>query len=297
MKILISGSHGFIGSALHAHLRQQGHSLLRLIRLTQVARSDEVFWNPAEQFIEHGKLAGVDAVIHLAGENLYGRWNDKKKQAIRDSRAIGTTFLSKTLAAKADKPKVLICASAIGYYGDRGEHDCIENTSGGEGFLAEIARVWEDATKPAADAGIRVVNLRFGIVLGKDGGALAKMLTPFKMGMGGPLGDGQQWISWISILDAVRVIEFAMSHETLKGPVNTVSPHPVRNKEFARTLGRALHRPEVVPIPRRMLHFMFGEMADETLLASTKALPHKLQLEEFQFEHPDLHTALESILV
>jgi uncharacterized protein (TIGR01777 family) len=296
MKILISGSHGFIGSALHAHLRQQGHSLLRLIRPTQVARSDEVFWNPIEHFIERGKLAGVDAVIHLAGENLFGRWNDKKKQAIYDSRVLNTAFLAQTLAKIDPKPKTLISASAIGYYGDRGEHECIETAQAGEGFLPDVCKDWEEATVPAANAGIRVVNLRFGIVLGKEGGSLAKMMPAFKMGMGGPLGDGQQWVSWISILDAVRAVEFALSRQTLQGPVNAVSPHPVRNKEFAHAIGHALHRPEVVPVPKRMLHFMFGEMADETVLASTKVLPHKLQMEEFQFEHPDLHTALEAIL-
>ncbi|MHC4881065.1 MAG: TIGR01777 family oxidoreductase [Planctomycetota bacterium] len=296
MKILISGSHGFIGSALHTRLQQQDHSLLRLIRLTRVAHSDEVFWNPIEHFIERAKLTGVDAVVHLAGENLFGRWNDKKKQAIYDSRVLNTAFLAQTLAEMDPRPKVLICASAIGYYGDRGEHDCIESAAAGEGFLPDVCKDWEEATVPAANAGIRVVNLRLGIVLGKEGGSLAKMLPAFKMGMGGPLGDGQQWVSWISILDVVRVIEFALSCETLKGPVNAVSPHPVRNKEFAHAIGHALHRPEVMPIPKRMLHFMFGEMADETVLASTKVLPHKLQLEEFQFAHPDLHTALESIL-
>ena len=245
MKILVSGSHGFIGTTLCAYLKSQGHTLLRLIRPNQIAKSDEVFWNPYEGFIDQTKLGGVEGVIHLAGENLFGRWNAKKKKAIRESRVVGTTFLSKTLANMAVKPKVLICASGIGFYGDRGDNECFETTGNGEGFLAEVAKVWEEATKPASDADIRVVNLRFGIVLGKDGGALAKMLTPFKMGMGGPLGDGQQWVSWISLVDTVRVIEFALDTETLSGPVNVVSPSPVRNKEFAHTLGQVLHRPEV----------------------------------------------------
>lgn len=296
MKILISGSHGFIGTAVFDHLQKQGHELLRLIRPTQVARSDEVFWEPANEFIHQNKLAGVQAVIHLAGENLFGRWNDKKKNAIRDSRIKGTAFLCKTLAAMENKPQVLICASAIGYYGDRGEHECTETTEPGEGFLAEVCEEWEAATNPASDAGIRVVNLRIGVVLGKDGGAMAKMLTPFKMGMGGPLGDGQQWISWISIDDVVKVIDYALNHDTLSGPVNAVAPLPVRNKEFAHALGHALHRPELVPIPKRMLHFMFGEMAEKTLLASTRVLPKKLEMEEFQFAHPDIHTALDHIL-
>lgn len=296
MKLLISGSHGFIGSAVHKALAQQGHSLLRLIRLTQIAKSDEVFWNLPDSYIDHSKLSNLDAVIHLAGENLFGRWNEKKKQAIRDSRVKGTSFLARTLAAMTQKPKVLICASAIGYYGDRDEHECIETAEAGSGFLSDVCKAWEEATKPASEAGIRVVNLRFGVVLGKEGGSLAKMMPAFKMGMGGPLGDGQQWISWVSIEDAVRAVEFALNDENLSGPVNVVSPHPVRNKEFAHAIGHALHRPEVVPVPKRMLKFMFGEMAEETLLASTKVLPHKLQMEEFHFTHPDLHMALEAIL-
>lgn len=296
MKILISGSHGFIGSKVHQSLSQKQHQLLRLIRLTQIAHSDEVFWNPAEHFIERGKLDGTDAVIHLAGENIFGRWNEKKKQAIYDSRVKSTAFLAQTLTEMDPKPKVLICASAIGYYGDRNEHECIESAEAGSGFLSDVCKEWEHATKPASEAGIRVVNLRFGVVLGKEGGSLAKMLPAFKMGMGGPLGDGQQWISWISIDDAVEVVDFALNHESLSGPVNVVSPHPVRNKEFAHAIGHALHRPEVVPVPKRMLHFMFGDFADETLLASTKVLPHKLHLEEFPFKYSDLHTALNHIL-
>ena len=296
MKILISGSHGFIGSAVHRSLSQQGHSLLRLIRLTQIAKSDEVFWNLPDNYIDHSKLTNLDAVIHLAGENLFGRWNEKKKQAIHDSRVKGTAFLAKTLAAMEHKPKVLICASAIGYYGNRGEDECIETIEAGDSFLSTVCCQWEQSARPASEAGVRVVNLRFGVVLGKEGGLLAKMLPAFKMGMGGPLGNGQQWVSWVSIVDAVRAIEFAIEHETLQGPVNVVSPHPVRNKEFAHAVGHALHRPEVVPVPKRMLKFMFGEMADETVLASTKVLPQKLQTEDFQFQHPDLNTALEAIL-
>jgi hypothetical protein len=296
MKILVSGSHGFIGTTLCGYLKSKGHTLLRLIRPTQIAKSDEVFWNPYEGFIDLTKMDNLEAVIHLAGENLFGRWNAKKKDAIYQSRIQGTTVLSQKLAAMSNKPRVLICASATGYYGSRDEDECLESAEPGDGFLAEVCKDWEAATAPAADAGIRVVNLRFGVVLGKEGGALAKMLTPFKMGMGGPLGDGQQWISWVSLIDTVRAIEFALETERIFGPVNVVSPKPVRNKEFAQALGQALHRPEVVPIPKRMLHFMFGEMADATLLASTKAVPHKLQLRGFEFTHPDIHTALEEIL-
>ncbi|MHC5144609.1 MAG: TIGR01777 family oxidoreductase, partial [Planctomycetota bacterium] len=242
MKILISGSHGFIGSAVHKSLEQGGDQLLRLIRQTQIAHSDEVFWNLPDNFIDHSKLTNLDAVIHLAGENLFGRWNEKKKQAIHDSRIKSTAFLAQTVAAKEHKPKVLICASAIGYYGDRGELECTETTEAGDGFLTTVCREWEQATLPASEAGIRVVNLRFGVVLGKEGGSLAKMLPAFKMGMGGPLGDGQQWVSWVSIDDAVRAVEFSLNNENLSGPVNVVSPQPVRNKEFAQAIGHALHR-------------------------------------------------------
>jgi uncharacterized protein (TIGR01777 family) len=296
MKILVSGSHGFIGTALCDYLKSKGHTLLRLIRPNQIAKSDEVFWNPYERFIDQTKLDDLEAVIHLAGENLFGRWSAKKKDAIYQSRVRGTAFLSEKLAAMSNKPRVLICASAIGYYGSREDHECLESAQPGEGFLAEVCKDWEAATEPAVEADIRAVNARFGVVLGKNGGALAKMLTPFKMGMGGPLGDGQQWISWVSLVDTVRAIEFSLAADTLSGPVNVVSPNPVRNKEFAHTLGHVLHRPEVVPVPKRMLHFMFGEMADQTLLASTKALPQKLHRKDFQFTHPDLYTALEAIL-
>ena len=229
-------------------------------------------------------------------QDIFGRWNEKKKQAIHDSRVKRTAFLAQTLAAMEHKPKVLMCASAIGYYGDRGEHECIETAEAGDSFLSTVCREWEQATKPASEAGIRVVSLRFGVVLGKEGGSLAKMLPAFKMGMGGPLGDGQQWVSWVSINDVVRAVEFSLNNENLSGPANVVSPHPVRNKEFAQAIGHALHRPEVVPVPKRMLKFMFGEMADETVLASTKVLPHKLQTEDFQFAQPDLRVALEAIL-
>jgi hypothetical protein len=296
MKILISGSHGFIGSAVFESLKKQGHTLRRLIRPMQAAHSDEVFWTPAEQYIERSKLTGTEAVIHLAGENIFGRWNDKKKQAIYDSRIAGTAFLCKTLADLTPAPKVLVCASAIGYYGSRGEHECIETADPGSGFLSQVCQDWEAATEPAAAAGIRVVNLRFGLVLGKEGGSLAKLLGAFKMGLGGPLGDGQQWVSWISLADAVRSIELVLNDGSLAGPVNVVSPHPVRNKEFAHAMGRALHRPEVVPVPKSLLHFMFGDFAEQTLLASTKVLPHKLQQVEFQFLHPNLDEALHAIL-
>lgn len=296
MKILISGSHGFIGSAVYRHYQTPEHRLLRLIRPMQVARSDEVFWEPARQYINQGKLENVDAVIHLAGENIFGRWNDKKKQAIYDSRIIGTEFLCNKLATLDPKPGVLLCASATGYYGDRGDAEMTESGPVGELFLSQVCRDVEAATAAAVQAGIRVVILRFGMVLGKGGGALAKMLPAFKMGMGGPLGDGTQWVSWISMDDVVGVVDFAMTHETLSGPVNVVAPAPVQNKEFARMIGKALHRPEPLPVPKTLLKLMFGDFAEEALLASTRVLPEKLLKEGYRFKHPDLQTALENIL-
>jgi uncharacterized protein (TIGR01777 family) len=296
MKILISGSHGFIGSAVYRHYQTPAHRLLRLIRPTQVARSDEVFWEPDRRYINHNKLNDLDVVIHLAGENIFGRWNDKKKQAIYDSRVIGTGFLSETLAQLDHRPRVLICASAVGYYGHRGDEELTETAPPGQSFLSEVCRDMEAATDPAAQAGIRVVNLRFGMVLGKDGGALAKMLPAYKMGMGGPLGDGTQWVSWVAMDDVVGVVDFAVNHKALSGPVNVTAPQPVRNKDFARTLGKVLHRPEPVPVPKKMLHLMFGDFADEALLSSTKALPQKLTQANYPFQHPTLQTALDNIL-
>lgn len=296
MKILISGSHGFIGSALHARLKQDGHTLLRLIRPKKIAHSDEVFWDYKDGYINHTHLDNIDAVIHLAGENILGRWTDAKRKAIHDSRVRATEFLCKSLVALPTKPKALLCASAIGYYGSRGDEDLDETSDPGEGFLPKVCGEWETATQLAAREGIRVVNLRFSMVLGKDGGALAKMLPAFKMGAGGPLGDGTQWISWISLEDAVGAIEFALKDKSLEGAVNIVASEAVRNKDFAHTLGHVLHRPEVVPFPKRMLHMMFGDFADETLLASTKALPAKLTQAGYPFQHPNLQNALEHIL-
>ena len=295
MKILISGSHGFIGSAVFEHLKKQGHELLRLIRPTQIAHSDEIFWEPVNQFINQKKLKSIDAVIHLAGENIFGRWNEKKKQAIYNSRVIGTDFLCKTLVEMNPKPSVLLCASAIGYYGNRGDEEMPESGSPGDSFLSQVCQDMEATTESAVNTGIRTVNLRFGMVLGKEGGALAKMLPAFKMGMGGPLGDGQQWVSWISIADIIGVIDFALNNNKLSGAVNVVTPQPLRNKELTQTIGKALHRPEPVPVPKKMLHFMFGDFADEALLSSTKALPEKLTQAGYTFQHPDLKTALDGI--
>jgi uncharacterized protein (TIGR01777 family) len=239
----------------------------------------------------------LDAVIHLAGESIAGgRWTAARKARIRDSRTQGTRLLAETLAQLARPPKVLISGSAIGYYGDRGQEILTENEGPGSNFLAGVCRAWESATEPAAHNGTRVVILRTGIVLSRKGGALARMLTPFRMGVGGVVGSGKQFMSWISIDDLVRIILYALKIETVKGPVNAVAPKPVTNAEFTRLLGRILRRPTVLPMPGIAARLAFGEMADELLLASTRVAPAKLEASGFVFRHPDLESALMSIL-
>ncbi len=296
MKILISGSHGFIGSAVYRYYRTPRYRLLRLIRPTHIARSDEIVWQPLSGFIHHNKLDDIDAVIHLAGEPIFGRWNEHKKQAIYNSRVIGTDFLARTLAALANKPRVLLCASAVGYYGSPGDTAVTETAPPGSTFLARVCRDTEAAAQPAADAGIRTIALRFGIVLGQQGGALAKMLPAFRLALGGPLGDGRQWLSWISLADCVGAIDFALTNESLSGPVNITAPEPVRNADFARALGKALHRPARLPVPAKILRLAFDDLADEALLSSTRALPEKLTQAGGTFQHPTLQSALENIL-
>ncbi|MHC5083579.1 MAG: TIGR01777 family oxidoreductase [Planctomycetota bacterium] len=296
MRILISGSHGFIGSMVYDHFVQQGHEVFRLIRPRQAAHTHDVFYDAAAGYIDHARIEGFDAVIHLAGENILGRWSKSKRQRIYDSRVVNTQFLCENLSKSAHKPKVLLCASAIGYYGNRGGQVCTETSDTGDSFLSRTCADWEAATRTASDAGVRVVNLRLGIVLDKHGGSLAKMLPAFKVGLGGPLGDGNQWVSWITLADAVGIIDFTLHHKSLFGPVNVVSPEPVRNREFTKTLGKALHRPAVVSVPKMMLIIMFGRMAEETLLAGTKVIPDKLAAAGYAFRHPELAGAFEAIL-
>ena len=296
MKILISGSTGFVGTALVPYLEAEGHEVIRLVRRRTAPEGRQVRWNPETGTIYTDGLAGVDAVVHLAGENIAGgRWTAKRKARIRDSRVKGTRLLSQTLARLDPKPKVLVCPSGAGYYGDRGDEVLREKSGPGSDFLAGIVQDWEAAASPAAKAGIRVVNLRFGLVLGSGGGALAKMLMPFKLGLGGRLGSGKQYVSWISLDDALRAYHHALITEALGGPVNTAAPAPVTNAEFTRTLGRALKRPTLLPLPSFALRVLFGELAD-TLLFSTRMESPKLQNSGFQFHHPDLKTAFTAVL-
>jgi hypothetical protein len=241
-------------------------------------------------------VSGFDTVIHLAGESIVGRWTEAKKRRIRESRVQGTRNLAEALAAARQRPQLLISASAIGFYGDRGEETLREDSSSGEGFLPEVCQEWEDATEPAAKAGIRTVQMRFGLVLSRSGGALQKMLPPFRMGVGGNMGNGRQWWSWIDIDDLVGAVEHVIKTETLRGPVNLVGPSPVTNAEFTKTLASVLSRPAVFPMPAFAARLVFGQMGDELLLASQRVQPAKLAASGYVFQKPDLRRALEEIL-
>ena len=297
MNVLVSGSSGLVGSALIPLLTTRGMVVRRLVRQRGERGGDDVFWDPQAGHIEREKLEGLDAVIHLAGENIAGgRWTQDQKRKIRESRVEGTRFLAETLAKLDRRPRALICASATGYYGNRGDELVDEDSSPGTGFLADVSQAWEQATEPARQAGIRVVNVRFGVILSAHGGALRKMLLPFRLGLGGRIGSGRQYLSWISIEDAIGAIYQALTDESLSGPVNVVSPEPVTNREFTRTLGKVLHRPTVFPLPAVAARVVMGEMADELLLASTRVRPKRLLAAGYSFRHPELETALRAVL-
>ena len=292
MKILISGSHGLVGTALIESLKADGHDIFRLVRHYPHSPS-EIEWSPDRYSIALSLIEGFDAVVHLAGESIAeGRWSDEKKKRIRESRVKGTRLLGDALANLTQQPKVMISASAIGYYGNRGDETLTEASSPGDDFLSEVCVEWEKATDLAKEKGIRTVNARFGIILDKDGGALKKMLPPFKMGIGGRIGDGKQWMSWIALDDVVGGIKFSLTNDSLQGPVNFVAPNPVRNAEFTKTLGRALSRPTIFPIPAFGVKLAFGEMADALLLASQRVEPGKLGEVGYQFKYSRLDDAL-----
>ena len=291
---LISGATGFIGSALTRALEADGHRVVRLTRRT--AGSPDVHWDPEAGKIDRPDAlaaAKPDVVINLAGEPIAQRWTKGRMRRIRDSRVNGTTALARALAALPEKPRAFVSGSAIGYYGaQRGDEILDESSSAGRDYLAETAAEWERATAPATDARIRTAIVRTGIVLGRDGGALQRMLPPFQLGAGGRIGSGMQWMSWISLEDVVRGIRFLADSAGSAGPVNLVAPQPVQNSEFADTLGAALHRPALVPAPTWALKLAFGRMAVATLLASQRVLPKKLAGAGFEFRHPRLDEAL-----
>lgn len=296
MKLLISGSHGLVGKALVKSLEAAGHEIFRLVRHAPGPDS-EIEWSPDRYSIALARLEGFDAVINLAGESIAsGRWDEEKKRKIRESRVKGTKLLSDALANLARPPKTLISASAIGYYGNRGDELLTETSPPGDDFLAGVCVEWENSTAHAAEKGIRVVNTRFGIILDSEGGALAKMLTPFRMGVGGKIGSGKQWMSWIALDDVVGALKDALTNETLKGPVNFVAPNPVWNTEFTKTLGKALSRPTLFPIPAFGIRLLFGEMADALLLSSQRVEPQKLTQSDYGFKHATLESALRAAL-
>jgi uncharacterized protein (TIGR01777 family) len=297
LHIAVSGASGFIGGALVLRLQQEGHRITRLVRRS--AGPGEISWDPIRGRLDPTDLAGVDAVVHLAGENVGARWTARRKARIRDSRVLGTRLLSQALAELSRAPGVLVSASAVGIYGDRGDEILTESSPLGDrsrDFLVEVGEDWEAAADPARAAGMRVVHPRFGLVLGKEGGALKKMFPPFRLGLGGRLGSGSQWMSWIAIDDAVGAIRHALFTDTLHGPVNVTSPNPVTNLEFTRTFGRILGRPTPFPVPAAVLRVVLGEMADRTLLASARVMPTRLRSSGFRFEHADLPNALRHVL-
>lgn len=297
MKVLISGSTGLIGSALSSSLAGKAVQVARLVRAKSAGTTPQVLWNPVARVLDPKQLEGFDAIVHLAGDPIAkGRWNPEKKARIRDSRVKGTRFLAEAVAALSSPPKVFACASAIGIYGDRGEELLTEESGHGTGFLAEVGQEWEKACEPVARRAVRVVNLRFGVVLSPKGGALPMMLPPFRLGLGGILGSGRQWMSWVSIEDVVGAIHHALTNEAVRGPVNVVAPGPVTNREFTVALGRVLRRPTVFPVPTFAVRLLFGELADEALLASARVEPKRLKSTGYRFQHPELEPALRQLL-
>lgn len=297
MKILVSGSHGLVGRSLTASLLIDGHEVVRLIRRGRNYGEPQIEWHPDQGLVDSSHLEGFDAVVHLAGESIAsGRWTEEKKRRIRNSRVQGTQLLAEALAKLNHPPAAFLSASAIGYYGNRGDEILTEESEPGDDFLASVCIQWEQATGAAAEKGIRVVKMRFGIVLSKDGGALAQLLPPFRMGVGGRVGGGKQWMSWIALDDVIAAIKFLLERESLHGPVNFVAPNPVTNKEFTKTLGEVLSRPTLFPVPAFGARLAFGEMADALLLSSQRVRPVVLESSGYVFQYLDLESALRHLL-
>ena len=294
MKLVVSGASGLLGSALVPALEKDGHEVVRLVRHPPASPS-EVEWDPARGQLDAAALAGVSAAVNLSGANLDRRWTESSKREILDSRVDTTNLLARTLATLEPKPTVLLVAGGTGIYGDRGDEILTEESSHGTGFLAEVGEAWEAAAEPAREAGIRTVSFRQGIVLARTGGALKRMLTPFKLGVGGQVGSGKQWWSWVSRDDAVAGYRFALDSD-LSGPVNLTSPSPATSKPFTKTLGRALGRPTVLPLPALAVKTLFGERGEAVLLEGQRALPARLLEAGFTFSYPDLERALEHAL-
>jgi len=294
-RILVSGVSGPIGNALVPALKDAGAQITRLIRSRVSGDQQNIFWDPAQP-LSPDAVSGFDAVIHLAGETIVGRWTAAKKAKIRDSRVLGTRYLAQAIAQAKSKPRVFASSSAIGYYGDRGDEVLDEQSASGTGFLAEVCRDWEAATQAAAGVGIRTVQIRTGVVLTSSGGALGKMLTPFKLGVGGRIGSGQQWMSWIDIQDMVGAILHILNTDSLQGPVNLVGPNPVTNAEFTKTLGSVLSRPTIFPIPVFAVKLAFGEMGETVLLGSQKVVPARVTSAGYAFRFSSLQESLQHLL-
>ena len=294
MKVVVSGASGLIGSELVPALRASGHEVIRLVR-REVAGADEVAWNPATGSLDAHLLEGVDAIVNLSGENIGQRWTTSRKREILDSRLATTGLLAQTAAALDPRPSVFVSAGGVGVYGDRRDEIVTEESTLGTGFEADVVRAWEAAAAPARDAGIRVVNFRQGVVLAKDGGALARMLLPFKLGFGGRVGSGKQWWSWVAIDDVTAAYGFVLGHE-IDGVVNLTAPNPVTNSQFADALGKALRRPTILPTPAFAIRTLFGEMGEDVLLCGRRALPARLVEAGFEFSAPTLEIALSHVL-
>lgn len=293
MRVLVTGATGLIGSHLVPALQREGHQVVRLGRRRDAS---DFVWDPLRGQMDTGALDGVDAVVHLAGENIGQRWTEERKQRMWRSRVEGARLLADAIASVSSPPRTFISASATGYYGDRGDEALDEDAGPGRGFLAELCQAWEEAAQGAARAGTRVVNPRFGVVMSDKGGALARLLPLFRLGLGGALGDGRQYMSWIDIEDLVSAVLFLLRRDDLSGPVNVTSPNPVTNEEFTRTLARVLGWPAFLRVPAFALKAMMGQMAEEALLAGQRVLPRKLHQAGFAFQYPDLEGSLRHVL-
>lgn len=294
MKILISGASGLVGTHLIPTLKAKGHEVYKLIRRTP-KNSDEIQWDSAQGIPENelSKAENFDAVIHLAGDNVGdGRWTEEKKRSIRESRTVGTRVLVESLKKLQNPPKIFIGASAIGFYGNRGDEILTEESAMGEGFFPEVCAEWEEESQKAADFGARVATPRIGVVLSKDGGALAKMLTPFNFGVGGVVGSGKQWMSWIALDDLIGIFHFALENENVMGAINATAPNPVTNEEFTKTLGDVINRPTIIPVPEFGVKLLFGEMGETLLLESTRVIPERTQELGFEFKFTELKEAM-----
>ncbi len=290
MKIAISGATGFVGSALAAHLKERGHDVITVVRTKP--HGNQIRWDPEKDILDPKLLDGVDAVINLSGENVAARWTEERKDQILQSRIAATRTWVEAIKKMAVPSKVFINASAIGYYGDRKEELLDESSTKGEGFLADVCKRWEEELHPLEKSNVRVAILRFGVILSPNGGALAKMLTPFKFGLGGVVGSGDQYVSWIDLRDVVRAVDHVLNSEALSGPVNVVSPYPITNRDLTKALGKQLYRPTFFPLPAFVAKLVFGQMAEEMLLSSSRVLPKKLSQTDFVYDYPTIESSL-----